>query len=92
MQSDLNQSTTWLSSTLNQFHAHAKKERKVKKAKRKENDEIPASMMSKIDELVRQRVDAEMSRTGADRFSDSTIVVDSQKRSVDVQAMDEKAY
>lgn len=76
MHSDLNQSTTWISSALNQFHPHAKKERKVKKAKKKENDEIPAAMMSKIDELVRQRVDAEMSRTGADRFTDSTMIVD----------------
>lgn len=57
--SDLNQSMTWQSSKLNQFNMKAKKERKVKNQKNKDNpDRIPASMMSKIDEIVKAKVDA----------------------------------
>jgi len=50
---------TWQSSKLNQFNMKAKKERKVKKQKNKDNpDRIPASMLSKIDEIVKAKVDA----------------------------------
>ena len=59
-QSDLNQSITWQSSTLNKFQPKAKKEKKAGKQKRKDNDEIPSSMMSKVEELVKARVEAEM--------------------------------
>ena len=62
MQSDLNQSITWQSSTLNQFHAKAKKDRKMRKQKAKNTDEVPTSMMSKIEEMVRQRVESELER------------------------------
>ena len=53
MQSDLNQSVTWQSSMLNQFTIKAKKEKKVKKQKAKNDDKMPASMMNKIEEMVR---------------------------------------
>ena len=62
MQSDLNQSVTWQSSMLNQFTINAKKEKKVKKQKAKNNDKMPASMMNKIEEMVRQRVESELER------------------------------
>ena len=62
MGSDLNQSATWLSSTLNQFKAKAQKEKRARKQKSKEEDQFPASMMSKIDEIVRQRVESELER------------------------------
>ena len=62
MQSDLNQSVTWQSSMLNQFTIKAKKEKKVKKQKDKNNDKMPASMMNKIEEMVRQRVESELER------------------------------
>ena len=55
-QSDLNQSITWQSSTLNKFQPKAKKEKKAGKQKRKDNDEIPSSMMSKVEELVKATV------------------------------------
>ena len=53
MQSDLNQSVTWQSSMHNQFTMKAKKEKKNRKAKAKAEDEVPAAMMSRIEEMVR---------------------------------------
>ena len=47
---------------LNQFTIKAKKEKKVKKQKDKNNDKMPASMMNKIEEMVRQRVESELER------------------------------
>lgn len=47
---------------LNQFQPKAKKERKVKKQKQKDSDQIPASMMSKIDAIIRQRVESELEK------------------------------
>ena len=38
---------------LNQFTIKAKKEKKVKKQKAKNDDKMPASMMNKIEEMVR---------------------------------------
>ena len=58
--SDHNQSVTWQSSTLNKFPPKAKKEKKAGKQKRKDNEEISTSMMTKIDQMVKARVDAEM--------------------------------
>ena len=62
MQSDLNQSVTWQSSQLNQFTANAKKDKKARKQKDKNADKVPASMMNKIEEMVRQRVESELER------------------------------
>ena len=44
---------TWQSSMLNQFTINAKKEKKFKKQKAKNNDKMPASMMDRIEDMVR---------------------------------------
>lgn len=47
---------------LNQYTVNAKKEKKAKKQKAKNNDKMPAAMMNKIEEMVRQRVESELER------------------------------
>ena len=69
MQSDLNQSVTWQSSYLNQFQPKAKKERKAKKQKQRDGDNIPASMMSKIEDIVRMRVESELEKERLEKSS-----------------------
>jgi len=53
---------TWQSSHHNQFSLLAKQEKKSRKQRSKENDEMPASMQNMIDEMVRQRVQSELER------------------------------
>ena len=47
---------------LNQYSLNAKKEKKIKKQKAKKDDKMPAAMMNKIEEMVRQRVESELER------------------------------
>ena len=49
-----------MNSPLNKFQPKAKREKKAAKQRRKDDDEIPASMMSKVEELVKARVDAQV--------------------------------
>ena len=49
-----------------------KKEKKAKKQKKKDEDQIPASMMSKINEIIRLRVESELEKERGERKNNNS--------------------
>ncbi len=70
--SDLNQSMKWETSTLNQFNKRYKMERKAKKQKNRDSgDKMSATMMNKIDAIVKAKVDAQLEAQMSARMDES---------------------